>query len=127
MKRNNTMGLMRHFSDNRCSNSCSTNNRGYTAPEIRLGEPDPRKFTVLDFSSMNGITIAMLYFKGCVNFGGKKLLIFYDADFASIQKSGVCDPHFLESGVSPIARFEPTARGRSMALIFAKAWSEAKV
>jgi len=78
-----------------------------------LGEPNPSKFNLVREKCLGGYLVAEIKYEGCKNYEGKKVLVFKGVPTLSgISK---VDPHFLEKGLSPIARFEPTKRGWGMA------------
>ena len=87
---------------------------------VGTGNPNKYRFEVLKFDRVNGWAVVILAYADCTNFGGKKVLVYDDADQAWEAVQGGCvDPHFLDEGVSPVARFEPTQRGLEMAQAFA--------
>jgi hypothetical protein len=68
------------------------------------------------------VLVVEVRYPDCSNFEGLKVLVYDGVETAAMEiASGKCDPHFAESGVSPIARFRPTAEGWDMAVRFAEA------
>jgi hypothetical protein len=63
----------------------------------------------------NGYVLKVQY-SGCTNFEGVKVMVFR----GTYRKRNYLDPHFDETGQSPIARFRPDAEGWQMALDLAK-------
>jgi len=61
-----------------------------------------------------------IQYSGCTNYEGKKILVFKDVNVEQLEKQGSIDPHFGETKNYhwPIARFEPTDKGWSMAKDF---------
>jgi hypothetical protein len=60
----------------------------------------------------------MLQYPDCKNNEGKKILLYENCKLADLIKQKYIDPHFSTAKrfYSPIARFEPTARGWQMAI-----------
>jgi hypothetical protein len=87
--------------------------RGEPGPRERvvLGEPNPRRFTVTGATLTREHTIAFVHFPGCTTFEGRKLLVYRSDVFDRVVRAGVMDPHFLEKGDCPLARFAPTPEG----------------
>lgn len=79
-------------------------------------EPDASHFEILDATEINGWTVALVRYPACTTYDGKKLLV-YATSPDEVRAQTLLDPHFLgQPGVlSPVARFEPTARGLELA------------
>jgi hypothetical protein len=94
----------------------SSGGGSYTPPPAP--EPDASKFEILDTEEMFGWTIALVRYPACTTYDGKKLLV-YESTAEEVRSQTLLDPHFLgQQGVlSPVARFEPTERGRELARI----------
>jgi hypothetical protein len=72
-------------------------------------------FTVkdtLECQTKDGTHYCMLWinYPDAKNYNGDKILV-YKNKLTQILSITALDPHFLEDGISPIARFEPTIRG----------------
>lgn len=82
-----------------------------------VGNPNPSKYTILSHKEKNGHLILMLHYPDCINYEGKKILVFENCKLVDLKRQGLIDPHFstAKGYYSPIARFEPTARGWTMA------------
>ena len=87
----------------------------------QMGNPQPYDFEVL-LKELHGNTVLVkLRYPGCHSYGGVKILVYDDVQkFETLLATKVVDPHFLESVYSPVARFEPTARGLEVARAFAR-------
>ena len=88
-----------------------------STPKPSFPNPDPRKFKIEKSSKLNSILIILINYEGCTNYEGNKILVFKDIEIDDLKRQGSIDPHFSENKEfhSPIARFEPTARGWGMA------------
>jgi hypothetical protein len=68
-----------------------------------------------------------LFYPDCKNYGGRKILVYRSLkDFDMTIKNGHVDPHFLEGQISPVARFEPTDEGWTLACNFTEVLSQLK-
>lgn len=84
--------------------------------KIAMGcKPDPFKFTIIEREIINGFTIVLARYDGCISFGGEKLML---CDAIIPYDIETLDPHFIE-GHHVVARFEPTKRGKRLAQICA--------
>ena len=95
---------------------------GGTAATVLPGEPEPTNFELVSYRIFGVKTLVVeIVYPDCKNFEGHKILVYDDAEkFNALLKQGSVDPHFFEHSYSPIARFEPTERGRALAIAFAK-------
>ena len=95
-----------------------------STPE-RSGNPVPTRFAVLRSQRVGSALVVDVRYPDCLNFEGRKVLVYEDAEAAARQlATGKADPHFAEVGVSPVARFRPTAAGWDMAVSFARTLKE---
>lgn len=88
----------------------------------KLGTPQKTNFTIIRAFDigMKGV-VAEVQYPDCVNFGGRKILVYLDRmQFYAAVHEKELDPHFLERGISPFARFEPTGYGWDKAIEFAR-------
>ncbi len=88
----------------------------YTNLEAPAPNPSPSKFEILQIRRFDKGYILYVEYFGCRNCEGHKIMG-YEGDYVSQVQ---LDPHFSETGISPIARFKPTARGWSLAEKFVK-------
>lgn len=92
--------------------------RAYYPSGPRIGgQPDPANYRWVESRSIGPYTIVMLQYPGCVNYEGKKIVV-YKERAEVLRSQEELDPHFLERGISPIARFRPTADGWADAVRF---------
>lgn len=79
-------------------------------------EPDPRRWEILESTDIDGWCVVLARYPGCTTYEGRKLLV-YPCSSESVRAQTLLDPHFLEDQglLSPVARFEPTTRGRRLA------------
>ena len=70
--------------------------------------------------------IVEIQYPDCINYEGKKILVFENVEYSDLMKQGSIDPHFSDNKKfkSPIARFSPTERGWQMAEVFCATWGE---
>jgi hypothetical protein len=80
--------------------------------KIAMGcKPDPYKFTIKETRIINGNTIMLANYHGCLSFGGDKLML-----LAGEHVIGeTLDPHFLDNEYAVRARFIPTSDGWKLA------------
>ncbi len=86
--------------------------------------PNPNKFRFRikdEFRFPNNWMVVRINYLDCTNYEGNKILV-YDSiiSFEMLVRGKAIDPHFNEKEFSPVARFEPTKRGLSLAIEFAK-------
>lgn len=90
-----------------------------------LPNPRPDNYEILKFATVGRYLIVEIKYLDCINYEGKKVLVFENVTLQDLKKQGLIDPHFSENKkfISPIARFEPTVRGFKMAISFANSMS----
>jgi hypothetical protein len=109
------MGLRGPF-----SSSCSSS--PYAAPD---SNPDPKRFTILDWEYVNCVAkylIVKIQYPDARNYEGVKVMVyrgFKDTEELLRATNNMIDPHFSETGVSPIARFAPLHDAMDTAINFA--------
>jgi len=86
----------------------------------KVGNPDPANYRVSKFEYLGGHLITEIVYPDCVNFEGKKVLVFKKG--VTLEKllkrnNGFIDPHFSDDTgvIHPVARFEPSEAGWHMA------------
>lgn len=77
-------------------------------------KPDPFKFTIVQKEIINGHSIVLAVYDGCVTFRGEKLMLIKGI----VENPATLDPHFIEDH-PVIARFKPTEQGWKMARVCA--------
>lgn len=90
--------------------------------KFRLGDPNPMKFKLVREEHVGEYLIAEINYPDCKNYEGNKIVVYHN--LMTLKNYKELDPHFLEKGVSPVARFEPTEKGWKNAVTFAKAASK---
>lgn len=81
--------------------------------------PNPKNFKFKKINEMTPYTIVWVNYPDCVNYEGDKIMVFENMTVEDIANAKVIDPHFCDGDhISPIARFEPTAKGWEMARAF---------
>ena len=98
--------------------SCSSR---YDPPPAKLPNPDPHNYKINKAEEIGGYLILEIHYPDCVNFEGKKVLLF-KATLLEVVNQKVIDPHFFNDPkiISPIARFVPTKEGWEMAKLLVK-------
>lgn len=85
-------------------------------PDSPPGNPDPTNFKIVAIEQLGRWIIATIEYPDCSNYEGRKILVFSDVDEEQLRRQDTLDPHFCdEQHLSPVARFEPTERGLSLA------------
>lgn len=77
------------------------------------GNPNPINFEIQKLERVKHFTIMLVEYPDCMNFEGKKILVFKTLALGDIKKISSLDPHFCDSTkhTSPVARFVPTDEG----------------
>lgn len=86
-------------------------------PNPALPNPNPKNFTVRVANQVGEYCVCLVRYPDCTTFEGDKILV-YKADSTKILKRKELDPHFMEKGLSPVARFPATDEGREDAFAF---------
>lgn len=84
--------------------------------------PDPTRFDIKKTERIGKFLIAEVQYPNCQNYEGNKILVFERVSEKVLRGQKSLDPHFCDSlkHSSPVARFEPTARGWNYAVSFCK-------
>lgn len=85
--------------------------------------PDPSKWKLIKTVSFKYSTVVKVYYLGCENFEGMKILVFEHNVGWKLDVTKPLDPHFSMRPNAPIARFVPTKKGWEHALEFAEGLS----
>lgn len=80
-----------------------------TNPKSQPGNPNPSRFTLLDYFEYGRYLVLILKYKDCTNFEGRKILVYKDINFDPNQAVEI-DPHFFPES-KLIARFRPDDSG----------------
>ena len=87
------------------------------------GNPNPNNWKILRAEEVGKNLVVELQYPDCTNYEGKKILVFEKLNLVNLVNQKLIDPHFFPSGSkykSPVARFEPTERGWTLAIALAK-------
>lgn len=68
-------------------------------------DPNPKRFSIKSIEAVNDYTIAKINYPNCIPYKGNKILVFKGDVRKQLRDSDKIDPHFLETGLSPVARF----------------------
>jgi hypothetical protein len=104
---------------------CKSSLSKYEPTYVRnAGNPDPRKFTILEALEIGKLMIIKVKYPDAKNFEGEKIMVYENVKAVDFMNARELDPHFFDApGIkSPIARFTPTKEGWEMAKIFANGW-----
>jgi len=88
----------------------------------RFPNPDPLNWILNKSEEIGSFLIIDITYPDCVNYEGRKLMLYKWATVGDLVRQEKIDPHFSSNKKlhSPIARFEPTEYGWKMARILAK-------
>lgn len=124
------MGIIKHFSSSSLDKSTSIFTHWLSKSSIHenticvndttLPNPNPYNYTIIDSKQINNFLIILIKYLDCINYEGKKILIYKNCSVEDLKKQKYIDPHFSDNKKyhSPIARFEPTEDGFKMAKFF---------
>lgn len=96
----------------------------YDAPAPRTSQPsqnpNPARFEIIRQENYGKWCVAEVRYPDATNYEGHKIMVLPTSTVEKAVKinGGTLDPHFSNSPshVAPVARFEPTRRGWTMAL-----------
>ena len=106
-----SMGNCRVYGKGVCM--CGGQNRVKVSPA-----PNPAKFTIISIAQFGDHVLASIRYPDCTNFEGVKICVYEKTTVSSVREAHRLDPHFSKTGLSPIARFEPSQRGLDLAAAF---------
>lgn len=121
------MGVFKLFSS--CDDKSHSRNRSngptqteYVYIERISNNPDPTRFVIQKTERAGRFLIAEVHYPNCQNYEGNKILVFDGVPEKVLREQTSLDPHFCDSPEhpSPVARFEPTARGWNYAVSFCR-------
>lgn len=90
----------------------------FTNREAPAPNPDPKRWFIMSAEQFEHAHVLTVKYLDATNFEGIKVMV-YLGKFPGLEALGELDPHFAESGYTPIARFRPTPEGIAMARAFA--------
>ena len=73
-----------------------------------VGNPNPKNYKFLKTLQIGKFLIVEMQYPDCKNYEGKKIMVYKDVTFKTLQKQKLIDPHFSDNKKfkSPIARFD---------------------
>jgi len=74
--------------------------------------PSPDRWTLLKLLEFNNAYLMKVKYHDCTNYEGVKIMVYK----GKYTEQSNLDPHFSETGISPIARFEPSDEGMKLAV-----------
>ncbi len=79
--------------------------------------PDPSNYKIIKSEKINNHLIVLINYPDCTNYEGNKILVFEKLNIEELINQEKIDPHFSDNKNyhSPIARFEPSEKGWSLA------------
>ncbi len=94
----------------------------FDASDLPPGDPNPERFKILCLEQFGPFCVAVIQWPDASNYDGQKVAV-YRATPEQLRAAKTLDPHFQEKRgpLVPIARFEPTTDGISMANSLARA------
>lgn len=122
-KRSMTMGIFKLFSGcNDAAHDRYENRVEYVYVDRAPGNPNPARFTIIRMQQVSRFLIAEVHYPDCQNYEGRKILVYEGITENVLQRQTSLDPHFCNSSKhpSPVARFEPSARGFKYAVSFCR-------
>ncbi len=87
-------------------------------PIVFPQNPNPMNFKVMKMKWVGKFAILMIHYPDCLNYEGKKILVYKNLTMKQLAVQTAIDPHFCNNKKvkSPIARFVPTNAGWKMAI-----------
>ena len=84
--------------------------------------PDPKNFRISHHKVVGQFLLVEVVYPNCTTFEGRKILVYKDVPFSTLQSQTEIDPHFCEdtNHISPVSRFRPGIEGWAHATLFAK-------
>lgn len=84
----------------------------------RAANPNPLKFNIEKYELIGNFLLTQINYPDCLNFEGRKVILFRNMSLSELQQLGCLDPHFSANG-KIIARFIPTDDGWKLGRIAA--------
>lgn len=73
--------------------------------------PNPKNFVIKRIEEIGNYLWVLANYPDCPSYGGDKILIYKNMSIRRLKLYKKLDPHFSETGVTPIARFRPDSEG----------------
>ena len=91
----------------------------FSAGSTWTGDPNPKNFKVEKFlAAVGDYVVIKVHYPDALSFHGRTVLVYKDISYEDLCNAEVLDPHFSETGLSPVARFRPTEEGIREAISF---------
>lgn len=85
---------------------------GSDSASYREAVPSKFNYKIKECYYFDGYTVVEINYPDCINYEGNKILVYLGDKVNEINSMDNVDPHFLENGLSPIARFNPSEEGK---------------
>lgn len=96
---------------------------GYTEKKVYVSmNPNPKNFKIEKLLELEN-TYVEIFYPDAKNYEGHKVLVFKGQVAKNLLSAIEIDPHFRDSGLSPIARFKPDFYGKWLAMQITKGLS----
>lgn len=115
------MGVFKKSSESRTSTGRLRIRGAGGGTSLAPGDPDPRRFKVLNVVEHGPYLIAEIQYPDATNYQGRKLAV-YRVPMPTLLGTRELDPHFNETvtAFTPLARFPPTPAGWELARVVAR-------
>lgn len=89
---------------------------------VVLPNPKADNYKILRHIHINNYLVIEMLYLDCINYEGRKILVYENCTIKDLTMQKLIDPHFSENKkyYSPFARFEPTEKGWNMAINLCK-------
>lgn len=88
----------------------------YESMKVSPFDPDPSRFKIDSYIELGNYLLLTVIYPNCINYEGKKLLLYSGVSIEDIKQRRELDPHFTDKELSPVARFKPDQEGLKLAL-----------
>ena len=102
------------------SSACSSCQKCSTPRAPKNQNPNPARFRIERIERIGAFMIAEVRYPDCVNYEGRKVLVYHGVSVDRLIDAKRIDPHFTREKLSPVARFEPTESGWAAARIMSR-------
>lgn len=101
-----------------CKSPYSSQSEPKKRKKVEPPNPDPHNYKFVRVEETDGFLLVELLYPDCVNYEGRKILLFRGVTLLNLVNQQYIDPHFFQAKdvASPIARFVPTDEGWQMGL-----------
>lgn len=88
------------------------------SPDNTSPDPNPENFKIKQIREIGKYLWVLVNYPNCSTFKGDKILIYRNVTRNRIKLYARLDPHFSETGLSPVARFRPDSDGVELSIKF---------